>query len=216
MEWQTGVVVPIFKKDDQRVCSNYRGITLLSLPGKVYSRVLERRLQPIVEPQIQEGQCGFCQGCETVDQLFTLAGLLGGAWEFAHPVYMCFVDLEKAYDRVPRGVQSGVLREYGVPGLLLRAIRSLYNQSESCVHILCTSQARFQWVLASTRVVPCHRFCLSYSWTGSQGAAGGRRVSGLGTSELHLCYLQMMWFCWLHHTVTSSTHWGGLQPSVKR
>ena len=49
--WQTGVVVPIFKKGDRRVCSNYRGITLLSLPGKVYSRVLERRLWPIVEPQ---------------------------------------------------------------------------------------------------------------------------------------------------------------------
>ena len=53
-EWQTGVVVPLFKKGDQRVCVNYRGITLLSLPGKVYSKVLERRVRPIVEPQIEE------------------------------------------------------------------------------------------------------------------------------------------------------------------
>ncbi|KAI3370615.1 hypothetical protein L3Q82_007191 [Scortum barcoo] len=37
LEWQTGVVVPLFKKGDRRVCSNYRGITLLSLPGKVYT-----------------------------------------------------------------------------------------------------------------------------------------------------------------------------------
>ena len=44
-EWQTGVVVPLFKKGDQRVCANYRGITLLSLPGKVYSKVLERRVR---------------------------------------------------------------------------------------------------------------------------------------------------------------------------
>ncbi|KAI3370757.1 hypothetical protein L3Q82_007303 [Scortum barcoo] len=36
LEWQTGVVVPLFKKGDRRVCSNYRGITLLSLPEKVY------------------------------------------------------------------------------------------------------------------------------------------------------------------------------------
>ena len=76
--WQTGVVVPIFKKGDRRVCSNYREITLLSLPGKVYSRVLERRLWPIVEPQIQEEQCGFHPGRGTVDQLFTLARLLEG------------------------------------------------------------------------------------------------------------------------------------------
>ncbi|KAK3570524.1 hypothetical protein QTP86_022063, partial [Hemibagrus guttatus] len=44
LDWATGVVVPLFKKGDQRVCSNYRGITLLGLPGKVYSRVLERSL----------------------------------------------------------------------------------------------------------------------------------------------------------------------------
>ena len=53
-EWQTGVVVPLFEKGDQSVCANYRGITLLSLPGKVYSKVLERRVRPIVEPRIEE------------------------------------------------------------------------------------------------------------------------------------------------------------------
>ena len=53
------MVVPIFKKGDQRVCSSYRGITLLSLPGKVYARVLERRVRSIVEPQIEEEQSGF-------------------------------------------------------------------------------------------------------------------------------------------------------------
>ncbi|KAI3370957.1 hypothetical protein L3Q82_023511 [Scortum barcoo] len=43
-----GVVVPLFKKGDRRVCSNYRRITLL-----------ERRIRPIVDPRIQEEQCGF-------------------------------------------------------------------------------------------------------------------------------------------------------------
>ncbi len=41
LEWQTGMVVPIFRKREKRVCFNYQGITLLSLPVKVYSRVLE-------------------------------------------------------------------------------------------------------------------------------------------------------------------------------
>ena len=142
-EWQTGVVVPLFKKGDQRMCANYRGITLLSLPGKVYAKVLERRVRPIVEPQIQEEQCGFRPGRGTTDQLYTLAGILEKAWEYAYPIYMCFVDLEKAYDRVPREVLWEVLREYGVRGSLLRAIQSLYAQSESCVRVLGSKSESF-------------------------------------------------------------------------
>ncbi|KAK3539613.1 hypothetical protein QTP70_010573 [Hemibagrus guttatus] len=107
LDWATGVVIPFFKKGDWRVCSNYRGITLLSLTGKVYSRVLERRVRPVLE----------------------------GSWEFAQPVHMCFVNLEKAFDRVPRGILWEVLWEYGVHGPLLRAVRSLYNWSRSLVRI---------------------------------------------------------------------------------
>ncbi|KAK3532938.1 hypothetical protein QTP70_003794 [Hemibagrus guttatus] len=135
LDWATGVVVPLFKKGDRRVCSNYRGITLLSLPGKVYSRVLERRVRPLVEPRIQEEQCGFRPSRGTLDQLYTLHRVLEGLWEFAQPVHMCFVDLEKAFDRVPRGILWEVLWEYGVRGPLLRAVRSLYNRSRSLVRI---------------------------------------------------------------------------------
>ncbi|TWW58296.1 hypothetical protein D4764_07G0010150 [Takifugu flavidus] len=133
LDWQTGVVVPIFKSGDQRVCSNYRGITLLSFPGKVYARVLEKRIRLIVEPLIEEEQCGFRPGRGTTDHLFTLAGVLEGSWEFAQPVHMCFVDL--AYDRVPRSTLWGVLREYGVEGPLIRAVQSLYQRSRSLVRI---------------------------------------------------------------------------------
>ena len=45
LEWQTGVVVPLFKKGDQSVCSHYQGIPLLILAGKDYSRALEPRVQ---------------------------------------------------------------------------------------------------------------------------------------------------------------------------
>ncbi|KAI3357062.1 hypothetical protein L3Q82_015445 [Scortum barcoo] len=135
LEWQTGVVVPLFKKGDRRVCSNYRGITLLSLPGKVYARVLERRIRPMVTLGFRRNNAVFVPGRGTVDQLYTLHRVLEGLWEFAQPVHMCFVDLEKAFDRVPRGILWGVLREYGVRGPLLRAVRSLYDRSRSLVRI---------------------------------------------------------------------------------
>ncbi|KAK3557745.1 hypothetical protein QTP86_000302 [Hemibagrus guttatus] len=100
LDWATGVVVPLFKKGDQR-----------------------------------EEQCGFRPSRGTLDQLYTLHRMLEGSWEFAQPVHMCFVDLEKAFDRVPRGILWEVLWEYGVRGPLLRAVRSLYNRSRSLVRI---------------------------------------------------------------------------------
>ena len=96
-------------------------------------KVLERRLLLIVEALIQEEQCGFRPGHGTVDQLFTLAVILEGSWDFALSVYICFVDLEKAYDRAPQGTLWVVLQHHSV---LTQAIPSLHNHSESCDRML--------------------------------------------------------------------------------
>ena len=47
LEWQTGVMVPLFKKGNERVCYNYQGITDVSLPRQVCSRILERRIRVV-------------------------------------------------------------------------------------------------------------------------------------------------------------------------
>ncbi|TWW77456.1 Transposon TX1 uncharacterized 149 kDa protein ORF 2 [Takifugu flavidus] len=70
-----------------------------------------------------------------VDQLYTFSRVFEGAWEFAQPVHICFVDLEKAFDRVPRGILWGVLREFGVSGPLMWAVHTLYNRCQSLVRI---------------------------------------------------------------------------------
>ncbi|TWW68301.1 hypothetical protein D4764_19G0000990, partial [Takifugu flavidus] len=101
--------------------------------------VLERRVHRIVKPRIQEEQCGFRPGRGTVDQLYTLSRVFKGAWEFAQPVHMCFVDLQKApchSQRIPhRTPLWGILRKYGVSGPLIQAVRSLYDRCQSLVPI---------------------------------------------------------------------------------
>jgi hypothetical protein len=61
-DWERSVIIPIFKKGDNRKCSNHRGSSLLSVPGKVYSWILETRLKEQVEHHLEEAQCGFQQG----------------------------------------------------------------------------------------------------------------------------------------------------------
>ena len=131
-DWQTGVIIPIFKKGDCKQCTNYRGISLLSLPGKVYAKCLERKCREIVESKLEDGQCDFRPGSQH-HQIFTLKQIFEKSWEYGKNVFACFVDLEKAYDRVPLDKLWKVLQKYGVNGQLLRAIKSLYCRPEVCV-----------------------------------------------------------------------------------
>ena len=71
-DWQTGVIIPIFKKGDRKQCTNYRRISLLSLPGNVYAKCLERKCREIVESKLEDGHCSFRPGRSTTDQIFTL------------------------------------------------------------------------------------------------------------------------------------------------
>ena len=78
-----------------------------------------------------------------LDLLYTLCKILEGAWEYAQPVYMCFVDLEKSFDRVPLGALWGVLRECGVPDPLMGAVWSLYDRCQSLVRIAASKSDAF-------------------------------------------------------------------------
>ena len=59
-EWKEGHLINLPKKGDLSSSSNYRGITPLSIPGKVFSRVLPNRMKDVVDLQLQDQQASFC------------------------------------------------------------------------------------------------------------------------------------------------------------
>ncbi|KAI3373497.1 hypothetical protein L3Q82_022095 [Scortum barcoo] len=130
-------------------------------------------IRPVDEPRIPEEQCGFRPGCGTLDQLYTLHRVLEGLWEFAQPVHMCFVDLEKAFDRVPRGILWGVLREYGVRGPLLRGC-SVSVRLEQELGFLGSSQGPegVQFVLLSCWLHQARTFSMYWSGLAAECEAG--------------------------------------------
>ena len=127
-DWLTGVIISIFKKGDRKQCTNYREISLLSLPGKVYAKCLKRKCREIVESKLEDGQCGFRPSRSTTDQIFTLKQIFEKSWEYGKDLFACFVDLAKAYDRVPRNKLWKVLQKYGINGQLFRAIKQRWSR----------------------------------------------------------------------------------------
>ena len=63
-QWQTSVVTVthIYKKGHKRKCTNDRGIFLISIPGKVYAKCLEKKCRDVVEPKLTDAQGGFRPG----------------------------------------------------------------------------------------------------------------------------------------------------------
>ena len=100
-KWRRSVLVSLCKgKKDIKECGNYWGIKLMSHTMKLWERIIEARLRKKVT--IAEQQFGFMPGRSTTDAIFCLRMLLEKWTEGQKAVHCAFIDLEKAYDRVPR------------------------------------------------------------------------------------------------------------------
>ena len=111
--WKRSTVVPLYKgKGNVLECGNYRTIKLLEHGMKVVECVFEKRLRKMVE--IREEQYGFVAGKGTIDAIFILRQLQEKYLENDKELYLVFVDLEKAFDRVPRVLIESSLRRKGV------------------------------------------------------------------------------------------------------
>ena len=118
-EWKEGYLIKIPKKGDLSRCDNYRGITLLSVPGKILNRIILERMKGKVDQTLREQQAGFRQDRSCTDQIATLRIIVEQSIEWNSSLYINFVDYEKAFDSVDRETLWKVLRHYGVPKKLV-------------------------------------------------------------------------------------------------
>ena len=114
-EWELSTLIPIFKdKGDPMECGSYRAVKLLEYGMKVLERGLEKSSLKRQKVKIDGMQFGFVPGKGTVDAIFMVRQLQEKLLEKRKDLFFAFVDLEKAFDRVPREVVRWALRKLGV------------------------------------------------------------------------------------------------------
>ncbi len=135
-DWQIGTIVPIYKgKGDVNNVDNYRGITLLSCIGKLFTSVLNNRLNVFCDlfNVIDENQAGFRKSYSTTDHIFLVKSLID-LFKFQKKRLFCaFVDYKKAFDVVWRAGLWQKLYYQGIQGKMLNLVKNMYDSIKSCV-----------------------------------------------------------------------------------
>ena len=131
-DWKEGFLVKLPKKGDQSECENHRGIMLLSVPGKVFSRIMLERLKTAVDKKLWDHQAGFLKERLCIDQITTLRIIIEQLLEWNASLYVTFVDFEKALDSLDRKFLWKLIRHYGIPEEMSQLSRTHNYVGTSC------------------------------------------------------------------------------------
>ncbi len=128
-DWRKAIIVPLYKGK-----GNYRGISLLSVPGKINGRILNERMMKITV-NVEDEQGDFWKGRGCIGQIFAVKILVEKHLEKDRKLFIAFMDLEKAYDRVDRNGLWDTLTVYGMGGKLFEGIKSFYENASASVRV---------------------------------------------------------------------------------
>ena len=128
-EWAKGLVKPLHKKGEIGDPNNYRGITLISVVGKLFTRIINSRLTEWADKYefYFAGQAGFRSGHSTMDNIFILNSIINKTIDKKGRLYAFFIDLSKCFDKIVRENVFYKLVNIGIGNKIIDVIKSLYS-----------------------------------------------------------------------------------------
>ena len=111
--------------------------SLVAHASKILLKIIARRLSEYCKRVgiLPEEQIGFRPNRSTADRIFVIRRLQELAWKKQIPLYVCFIDLIKAYDSVDRTLLWTVLARFGVPHNMISVIRQFHDGMRACVRL---------------------------------------------------------------------------------
>lgn len=128
--WKETRVVPLHKGGDLKPC-NFRPISILKTPAKIFDCILHKYLQSHVLPALPSAQHRFVPGKSVTTNLISLTEFTMDAYEHCGQVDVIYFDLSKAFDTVNHGILLKKLSYFGIQGKIKSLIDS-YISNRSC------------------------------------------------------------------------------------
>ena len=129
------VFVALPKVEGTLECSKHRTLSIMSQITKILLRIILKRIRSKLRTQISDQQFGFVPGKGTSNALFALRVLTENVLEVQKDIFVCFVDYEKAFDKVKHANLFNMLNEAGIDGKDMRLMRNLYWKQKATVRV---------------------------------------------------------------------------------
>ena len=153
--WSVGTIKPIYKnKGDPKMPENYRPITILRCLGKLFTAIINKRLNKYADESelIDPCQAGFRKQHSTSDNIFIIKSLIDiiKSDKNKNKLMCCFVDFKQAFDSVWREKLWESLKTQQINGKCLILIQNMYkniksrvvSNDESSIFFPCTQGVR--------------------------------------------------------------------------
>ena len=137
LDWSLSILQPLHKKGPVSDPDNYRGISLLNVCSKIYSGILNRRLNDWLEINdvLGEEQAGYRRSRSSLEQIFVLYSIVNKQLVKHKKLYVAFIDFKKAFDCVSREKLWPILRKNGISLKMLKALKSMYQVVKTKVRV---------------------------------------------------------------------------------
>lgn len=131
-QWLTAEFITLPKKPSTKTCEEYRTICLMDHLLKVFLKIIHKRIYRLCEEPLSPTQFGFRNAIGTREALFSVQVLFQRCRDMDVNIYACFIDYQKAFDRIQHHKMIDILKNARLDDKDLRIITKLYwNQTAS-------------------------------------------------------------------------------------